>query len=1055
MAQKAAKPAATSGTAAKLTGRALVIVESPTKAGTIRKYLGEGFAVEASVGHIRDLVERKSDLPEGDPRRDDKKWVKYGVNCANHFETLDEIYIVPEDKKRQVATLKKALQGVDCLYLATDDDREGEAISWHLQEVLQPKMEVRRLVFHEITREAIQEALAQPRPLNMALVNAQRTRRIVDRLFGWDVSELLWRKIKVGLSAGRVQSVALRLLVQRERERMAFVSADWASVHGLLAATSDVAPFEATLTQVAGTRVASSKDFDPTTGKLGKGPLHLDFLAAQALRDRLLGQRATVHAIDIKPQTLRPSPPFTTSTLQQEANRKLRFSARQTMQVAQKLYESGYITYMRTDSQHLSTEAISAARSLIAEQYGAAYLPAQPRVYKTKVANAQEAHEAIRPAGRQFASMAEVASAVGSQEARLYELIWKRTVASQMADAQVEQTAVDIAVADVLLRATGRVTRFAGYLKAYVEGSDDPDQALQDRDSVLPPLQQGQQLVWGDPPLRAAGHTTQPPARLNDASLVKALEEKGIGRPSTYAAILQNLLDKSYCFRKGQALVPTFMAMAVIKMLEDHLPDLVDYDFTAIMEGKLDLIAAGKGSISAYLRAFYEDGFVEPGKTTQGLQALLATVRDAIDPVQASGVPIGATADGQGVAVRIGKFGTFVKIGDKTANLPEDQEPDQLSVVRALELVAQKAKADAPFGADPLTGKPIYLRNGRFGWFLQLGGAGKADDDDKKNASLSKGMEPGSVTVELALRQLALPRTLGGDKDGVVVTAHVGRFGDYVQRGEDRRNLPATLWAIDADLATALRLLDQPRNVGNRELVREIGVYEDKTVALWTGRYGPYLTDGTGNATLKATVDPQTLTLAAALQLLEAGEIARNGKVVGIDPDNGQPVRLIDGRFGPYLTNGQTNASLARGTTAEEVSLELALDRLRHFGKPAKAGKGGRKGRGATARPAARAATPGSTKASKAVSTQDKAAKAAAVKAPAGKAPTAKAAREKASAAAATARAHAPAVAAYKAPTAKSGPSPAPVAPPAPVTAGPAVIRRSGAGRPSSGQSSS
>ena len=958
--QAATKTKATTKTNAsaeprQTTGRSLVIVESPTKAATIRKYLGQGYDVQASVGHIRDLVERKSDLPEGDPRRDEK-WVKYGVNTSNHFETLDEIYVVPKDKERQVAALRKAMHGIDTLFLATDDDREGEAISWHLLEVLKPKVEIRRLVFHEITREAIQRALESPRPLDEDLVSAQRTRRVVDRLYGWDVSEVLWRKIKPGLSAGRVQSVALRLLVERERERMAFVSADWASLHALLSANDS--GFDAALVALGDQKVAAGKDFDPTTGKLTRGLVHLDITTAERLCAQLAGRTVQVERVETKPQTLRPSPPFTTSTLQQEANRKLRWAARQTMQVAQRLYESGYITYMRTDSVNLSTEAIAAARGLIAEQYGQAYVPAEPRRFKNHVANAQEAHEAIRPAGSQFAAFTEVAQAVGPAEARLYELIWKRTVASQMADAQVEQTSVDISVDHALFRTTGRVTRFAGFLKAYVEGSDDPEQALADRDTTLPPLVKGQRLQWGRPPLRAANHTTQPPSRLSDAALIKALEEKGIGRPSTYAAILQGLLDKQYSFRKAQALVPTFMGMAVVRMLEEHMPHLVDYAFTAKMESRLDRIASGHDDSAAYLCGFYESGFEQDGTKIAGLQPLLASVRDKIDPSVASAIVIGTTDDGQGVAVRIGRFGTFVKVGERTANVPDDQEPDQMTVARALDLVEQKGKADAPLGHDPTTAKPIFLRNGRFGWFLQLGAT--TDGDERKNASLSKGMEPQQITVELALRQLALPRELGKEA-GVVVTAHVGRYGDYVQRGEDRRNLPPSLWAIDADFALAVALLAKPRAKNGSEQLRELGNHEGKTVSLWNGRYGLYVTDGSGNASLKANANADAMDLAQALAMLAAKQQATAGKVLGTDPDNGQPVRLIDGRFGPYLTNGASNASLVRGTATDDVSLELALDRLRHFGKPVKAGKGKRRpttGAGAKVRAAVQTAKP-------------------------------------------------------------------------------------------------
>ncbi|MBM4344711.1 MAG: type I DNA topoisomerase [Deltaproteobacteria bacterium] len=940
---------------ARRDGRALVIVESPTKAATIKKYLGNGFEVLASVGHIRDLVERKSDLPDGDPRRDEK-WVKYGVNTANHFETLDEIYVVPKDKQPQVTVLKRALGGADQVYLATDDDREGEAISWHLLEVLKPKVETRRLVFHEITKEAIHKALQSPRPIDDHLVRAQRTRRVVDRLYGWDVSELLWRKIKPGLSAGRVQSVALRLLVERERERARFVSADWASVHGAFA--TEAAGLEATLVALGDQKVASGKDFDPTTGKLHRGCLHLDLTTAQRLCAQLAGRPAAVDRVDTKPQALRPAPPFTTSTLQQEANRKLRWPARQTMQVAQRLYESGYITYMRTDSVNLSAEAITAARGLVADQYGAAYVPAEPRRYKNHVANAQEAHEAIRPAGRQFAPIAEVAAAVGTADARLYELIWKRTVASQMADAQVEQTTVEIAVDHATFRTSGRVTRFAGFLKAYVEGSDDPDQALTDRDSALPPLVAGQALAWGQPPLRAVDHTTQPPARLSDAALIKALEDKGIGRPSTYAAILQGLLDKEYCFRKAQALVPTLLGMVVVRLLEDHMPHLVDYAFTARMETRLDRIASGRDDFTSYLCGFYESGFDQDGGRILGLQALLASVRDRIDPGTASTLELGSTDDGQLAAVRIGRFGTFVKVGDRTANVPDDQEPDQMTVARAVQLVQAKDRADAPIGTDPASGKPVFLKNGRFGWFLQLGANG---GDERKNASLSKGMDPQQLTLDVALRQLALPRELGPGKGGVAITAHAGRYGDYVQQGEDRRNLPAGVWAIDATLAQGQALFDKPRAQNGREQVREIGQHEGRTVALWSGRYGPYVTDGVRNASVKANVDLDALDLAVALRLLDARQEASQGKVVGADPDTGQPIRLIEGRFGPYLTNGAVNASLARGTRTDELTLDGAIDRLRHFGKPVKAKGKRRPGKAvgsATAAPSKRGAPP-------------------------------------------------------------------------------------------------
>jgi len=945
-------------------GKALVIVESPTKATTLRKYLGDGFLVEASVGHIRDLVTKKTELGAGDPRRD-QPWVHYGVNVDNGFEPLEEIYLVPPEKKRQIDTLKHALAEADRLYLATDDDREGEAISWHLLEVLKPKVPAERLVFHEITKEAVAQALTHTRKLDQDLVVAQRTRRVVDRLFGWDVSEVLWRKIKPGLSAGRVQSVALRLLVQRERERMAFVSSTYWDLIAKFVTRQHHETFEANLARVGGKRVASGKDFDDTTGKLtAKDAVVLDQAAARALAGRLAGQPGRVEKVEIKPQVLRPYPPFTTSTLQQEGSRKLRFTARQTMQVAQKLYESGFITYMRTDSTTLSEQALTAARGLIRDQYGADYLPAQPRRYQTKSANAQEAHEAIRPAGTQFPSMTEVEHAMGRDASRLYELIWKRTVASQMVDAQVEQTTVDVAVDDALFRSSGRTTRFAGFLKAYVEGSDDPDQMLSDRDRTLPILKAGDALEWGEPPLEPKGHETKPPARLTDASLVKALEDKGIGRPSTYAAILQNLLDKAYCFRRGSsALVPTFMGMAVIQMLETYMPHLVDYNFTAEMEARLDAIARGEVKCAAYLRGFYEDGFpaINAHGPVQGLCGLLSGVRDRIDPVTASSVFIGKIQPDEAVNVRIGRFGTFVKAGERTANVPDDTAPDELTVAAALELIEKKARGEAPLGQDPQSGEPIFLRNGRFGWYLQRGAAGKAEGAPKPQmVSLSKGMKPEEVNIDKALLQLTLPRTLGkSPKSGQAVLATVGRYGDYIKCGEDTRTLPPGQWATSVTLEEALALLARPRSVAGKEHVRDIGARsrDGAMLSLWTGRYGLYVTDGKVNKTLSDKHDPDTLTVELADALLAEAKQAREGKLMGADPATGAEVRLLDGRFGPYLTDGKTNASLARGTSKDDLTLEEALDRLKHFGKPVKKKAGARGAARKAAAPAKAAKT--------------------------------------------------------------------------------------------------
>ncbi len=943
------------------TGLSLVIVESPTKANTLKKYLGAGYLVEASVGHVRDLVTKKTDLPANDKRRAEP-WVQYGVNIANHFEPLEEVYLVPPEKKRQVDSLKAALAQADVLYLATDDDREGEAISWHLLQVLNPKVPVKRLVFHEITKDAIQHALTQTRELDEHLVSAQRTRRVVDRLYGWDVSEVLWRKIKPGLSAGRVQSVALRLLVERERARMAFVSANFWDVLAKLKAQGQ--GFEATLQKLGDKRIATGKDFDDNTGKLtAKDAFVLNGDAARQLCTRIDGQPARVLTADVKPQTLRPAPPFTTSTLQQEGNRKLRFNARQTMQVAQKLYESGFITYMRTDSVVLSEQAIHAARDVIAAQYGDKWLPPQPRRYQTKTANAQEAHEAIRPAGTQFPAVNDVERSLGRDAARLYELIWKRTIASQMPDAQVEQTTVDIAILDAIFRASGRTTRFAGYLRVYGEETDESDDDKKDEtagDRALPLLKAGDVGGWdAKPNLEARGHDTRPPARLTDASLVKGLEEKGIGRPSTYAAILQNLIDKGYCFRKGNALVATFMGMAVTQMLERYMPHLVDYGFTAKMEDRLDAIARGEDQAGAYLRDFYEKGFVQ-GAKSRGLTEMLAEVRDQIDPVTASSVPIGKTEGNDEVVVRIGRFGTFLKVGERTANVPEDLAPDELTVAKALSLVEEKARGEAPLANDPATGLPIFVRTGRFGPYLQLGVAVKDAAEKPKMVSLSKGMVPERVTLETALLQLQLPRTLGKDeKTGTPIVAMVGRYGDYVKCGEESRTLPAGCFAATVSFDEALNVLRQPKSVAGKVHLRDIGIRESdgKQISVWQGRFGRYVTDGTTNKTLPPTVDIETLQVADVDAILAAAAEARAGKLIGVDPENQAEIRLIDGRFGPYLTNGAVNASLERGVQKQEVTLEMAVDRLRDYGKAVKAKTKGRGGRTSSAAKTAKAPT--------------------------------------------------------------------------------------------------
>ena len=926
----------------KKTGPVLVIVESPTKANTIRKYLGEGYEVEASVGHVRDLVTRKSDLTPKDKRRDEA-WVKYGINIDNGFEPLEEIYRVPASKKRQIDTLKRQLKDATALYLATDDDREGEAISWHLVEELKPKVPVRRLVFREITKTAIQHSLESPRELDMDLVNAQRARRVVDRLYGWDVSQVLWRKIKPGLSAGRVQSVALRMLVQRERERIAFLSTEYWDASAKLVGTDGTA-FTAALSKVNGTRVTSSRDFDGTTGeRKTNDSLLLDRAAAEALVAKASSATPEVTAREVKPKRQKPSAPFTTSTLQQEANRKLRLSAQRTMRLAQSLYEQGLITYMRTDSTRLSDEALEAARLEIGERFGAAYVPDAPRVYVTKSAGAQEAHEAIRPAGTRFQHPDDLKTKLGESHWKLYDLIWRRAVSSQMADAQLEATTVDITIGETTFRASGRAIVFAGYLAVTSPRKTEED-------GLLPLMAVGDTLMWGEAPaLEALEHHTRPPARLTDATLVRNLEDKGIGRPSTYAAIIQSLLNRGYCFRRASALVPTFMGMAVVRMLEQYMPHLVDYGFTAQMEARLDAISRGDGDSATYLRGFYNEGFSQENgsEDIKGLVPLLDEVRDQIDPAIASAVCIGEL-EGQPINVRIGRWGTFVKWGDRTASVPEESAPDEIDVAAAVALIEAKERGDAPLGQAP-DGTDVFLRNGRYGWYLQLGKVVK-DAEKPKMVSISKGMKPEDVTLELALRQLALPREIGvhPEKKEPVI-ALVGRYGDYLKCGAESRSLPPGTFAIDVDLEKAVHVLAQPRARG-REMIKEIGKREGDGVmlSLWRGRYGPYITDGTTNFNL-GELDPEEVNVESATILLEQARRDKMGINVGKNPENDGDVRVLKGPWGQYVTDGDYNASLPKGTDPEDVDLVLALERLASYGKPVKKKRAPAKKKAATA----------------------------------------------------------------------------------------------------------
>jgi DNA topoisomerase I len=860
-------------------GRRLVIVESPTKARTIAGYLGPEFEVEASRGHIRDLPQ-PSELPA-----DMKKgpFGKFGVDVDNGFEAY---YVVDSDKKKMVADLKRALKQADELYLATDEDREGEAIAWHLLEVLQPKVPVRRMVFHEITREAIQRALQDTRDVDERLVDAQETRRILDRLYGYEVSPVLWRKVRAGLSAGRVQSVATRLVVERERERMAFRAAAYWDVVGTFApetaeADAGAGAFSARMVTVDGARVASGRDFDDrgalTPSARAAGVVHLDEPAATALVDGLRRSAFVVRGVEEKPYTRRPAAPFTTSTLQQEASRKLRFSSRQTMRVAQTLYENGFITYMRTDSTNLSEQAVGAARRQAAELYGPEYVPGRPRVYASKAKNAQEAHEAIRPAGDSFRTPAQVSGRLSGDEFRLYELIWKRTVASQMADARgstatvrLGATAADGRVCD--FSASGTVITFRGFLAAYEEGRDDdragaPDDEQQRR---LPVLSSGDPLDARD--LRADGHETSPPPRYTEASLIKALEERGIGRPSTYEPTIRVIQDRGYVMTKGSAFVPTWLAFAVTRLLEEHFGRLVDYDFTAEMEEDLDRIAAGRENRARWLSSFYFD-------RDGGLKPLVDDLGE-IDARDINTIDIG-----DGIVLRVGRYGPYLEAPGENgaeprrASVPDDVAPDELTVAKARELLETNADGDRELGVDPDTGRTVVARNGRFGPYVteiveESGPPNGKRAPKPRTASLFKSMQLQTVTLDDALRLLSLPRLVGVDPaSGQEITAQNGRYGPYLKKGTDSRSLANEDQIFDISLDEALAIYSQPKQRGRAAPaapLRELGPdpVSGAPVVVKEGRFGPYVTDGVTNATLRKEDAVASITLERAAELL-------------------------------------------------------------------------------------------------------------------------------------------------------------------------------------------
>jgi DNA topoisomerase-1 len=833
-------------------GKSLVIVESPAKARTIEGYLGGGYAVGSSVGHVRDLPDRARDVPEAHRKR----FGALGVDIEDGFEPY---YVVDPDKKKIIAELKKRLADADELLLATDEDREGEAIAWHLVEVLKPKVPVKRMVFHEITKDAILRALDETRAIDDRLVDAQETRRILDRLYGYEVSPVLWKKVMPRLSAGRVQSVATRLVVDRERERMRFVAAGYWDVVGTFGPGS----FEARLSMVDGKRVAQGRDFGEDGTPTSPAVLVLDEEAARSLADALTGRPFRVERVDEKPYTRRPAAPFRTSTLQQEASRKLRFSSQTTMRVAQKLYENGHITYMRTDSVTLSDAALAAARAHAARAYGQETVPAEPRRYERAVANAQEAHEAIRPAGDVFRTPDELKGELSRDEHALYDLIFKRTVASQMKDASGQTVTIELGATSAddraaTFRASGTVITFPGFLKAYESGRDEPSE--EDEERRLPALEVGQTVQASA--LEPQGHETSPPARYTEASLVKALEDRGIGRPSTYASIMGTILDRGYVYKKGTALVPTFVAFSVTQLLERHFDQLVDYDFTARLEDDLDRIAAGDEQRVTWLQRFYF------GDGDAGLHALVTDHLEGIDARDVNSIAI----PGSDIVVRVGRYGPYLERGEQRASLPDDLAPDELTPARAEELLAQPSGAERSLGKHPETGREIAAKDGRYGPYvtevLPEGAEGKP-----RTASLFSSMSLDTITLDDAVRLLTLPRTLEGS-DGEEILVANGRYGPYVKKGSETRSLGSEQQLLTLTVEEAEAVLAQPKQRRGR------------------GAPKPPL------------------------------------KELGPDPESGKPLVVKDGRFGPYVTDGETNASLRRGDTPDSITLERAVELL-------------------------------------------------------------------------------------------------------------------------------
>lgn len=890
-----------------MAGRKLVIVESPAKARTIAGYLGSDWDVEASVGHIRDIPtpsEMPADIKKG-------PFGRFGVNIEDDF---DPYYVVDADKKKKVRELKSLLKDADELYLATDEDREGEAIAWHLLETLQPKVPVKRMVFHEITKEAIQRAANNTRDVDTHLVDAQETRRILDRLYGYEVSPVLWRKVKAGLSAGRVQSVATRLVVERERERMAFRAASYWDVEGDFTPDAETNLFTARLTGVDGRKVATGRDFADDGTLTNAKATQLDEAAARGIADALPASDVTVTEVSEKPYTRRPSAPFTTSTLQQEASRKLRLNSRNAMRVAQRLYENGYITYMRTDSTSLSESALTAARTQAREMYGAEYVPDAPRHYEKKVKNAQEAHEAIRPAGDRFRTPAQVGGELRGEEFALYELIWKRTVASQMADARGSTASVRLGatLADgapartVELSASGTVITFRGFLAAYEEGRDER-QATRRKDEAeeerrLPRLGEGTALRTVR--AEALGHETSPPPRYTEATLVKAMEERGIGRPSTYASTIGTIQDRGYVSNRGSALIPSWLAFAVTRLMEEHFPRLVDYGFTASMEEDLDAIARGDEQRAAWLKRFY---FGDEATSTEGLRDLVEDLGD-IDARAISTIDIG-----EGIVVRVGRYGPYVEevvpqgvdpktgevtdaaaLGDdgapaapRRATINDDVAPDELTPAMARELLDTAADDGRVLGTDPATGHEIVAKAGRYGPYVTevlpeteeapakgRAKAAKAAKAKPRTASLFTDMDLATLDLDTALKLLSLPRVVGADPEtGEEITAQNGRYGPYLKKGTDSRSIETEQQLFDITLEQALAIYAQPKQRGRaaaKPPLAELGTdpVSGKPVVVKEGRFGPYVTDGETNATLRKDDDPEKITPERGFELL-------------------------------------------------------------------------------------------------------------------------------------------------------------------------------------------